>query len=228
MTETGPLYRETRERVTALVRDLDDEVLRGVVPACPAWTIHDVVAHVTGVCVDIIEGRLEGVATDPWTDAQVAARRGAPIGEILAEWNEYAPRCEEIAHLFPDGSDVQWLADLTTHEHDIRGAVGAPGARDSASVAAGFPWLADRFGRSLDARGIPPLRFVTTEEAELVAGTGDAAASLTAPRFELFRALTGRRSAAQIAAMRWDGDPEPYVAALAWGPFRPAASDVTE
>jgi hypothetical protein len=39
-----------------------------------------------------------------------------------------------------------------------------------------------------------------------VAGSGDVTATVGAPRFEIFRAMTGRRSAEQITAFTWEGD----------------------
>ena len=79
----------TRERVSALVRGAGDEAGQRVVPACPRWTVRDVVAHLTGVCDDILAGRLDGVATDPWTDAQVARRAGRPVEDILDDRRRY-------------------------------------------------------------------------------------------------------------------------------------------
>ena len=56
----------------------------------------------------------------------------------------------------------------------------------------------------------------------------DPAVSVSADRFELLRALTGRRSAPQLRRLKWDGDPEPYLPAFEWGPFRVPAADVVE
>lgn len=36
----------------------------GPVPACPEWTVHDVLAHLCGLCVDIVTGRLTSVSHD--------------------------------------------------------------------------------------------------------------------------------------------------------------------
>ena len=43
-----------------------------------------------------------------------------------------------------------------------------------------------------------------TEDGEQVAGTGALVARIEAPRFEFFRAVTGRRTAAEIAQYGWD------------------------
>ena len=45
-------------------------------------------------------------------------------------------------------------------------------------------------------------------------GEGASGATLTASRWEFLRVVAGRRSRAQIAAMDWTGDPEPYLALL--------------
>ena len=38
-----------------------------VVPATPEWRAHDVLAHLVGVTDDVVNGRLDGIATDAWT-----------------------------------------------------------------------------------------------------------------------------------------------------------------
>lgn len=229
MTDVGPLYREGRGRIGELVRDLSDDEVASVVPGCPEWTVKDVVAHLSGICADIINGNLDGVATDAWTAAQVNARRDWTLAKILDEWAEYAPQCEAIAQHFPEGAAVQWLADLTTHEHDLRGALDQPGERDSQALRLAFEWLAKGFGKTLDARELPPIRFESAEGEHVVAGGGAASTVLSGSRFELFRLLTGRRSTDQIFAFAWHGDAERYKPAFVeWGPFRPAATAVIE
>lgn len=45
---------------------------------------------------------------------------------------------------------------------------------------------------------------------------GEPGGRVEAARFELFRALTGRRSLGQIRRFSWDVDPEPYLRAFEW------------
>ena len=72
-------YAGIRHRTTELLADVSDaEAGATRVPACPAWSVTDVVAHLYGVQRDILDGNLEGVATEPWADDQV--RRFAPLG----------------------------------------------------------------------------------------------------------------------------------------------------
>src|SRR5690349_1912685 len=98
--DPGPVYAEGRRRVSALVRDLPPERADLPVPGCPQWRVKDVVSHLTGICADVLAGNIEGVATDPWTAAQVDARRDRSIAEIVAEWDEIAPQVEAIAAQF--------------------------------------------------------------------------------------------------------------------------------
>jgi hypothetical protein len=68
--ELGTVYEGGRRRILELVADLDDRAVATPVPACPEWSVQDVVAHLTGVCADIMAGNVAGAATDPWTAAQ--------------------------------------------------------------------------------------------------------------------------------------------------------------
>ena len=57
----------------------------------------------------------------------------------------------------------------------------------------------------------------------MVLGTGDVIASLSAPRYELFRALGGRRTRAEIAALDWSGDADQLIGLVSRYPM-PAVS----
>ena len=69
--DLGVLYRAARERISALVSEPGIDPLL-VVPATPAWNVHDVVAHVSGIAVDGTTGNMAGAPGDEWTAAQVA------------------------------------------------------------------------------------------------------------------------------------------------------------
>ena len=219
--EAGRLYGQTRVRVSELVGNADGDA---PVPACPEWTVKDVLAHLSGVCADILGGRLDGVATDPWTARQVGERRDWSVEKILAEWSTNAPQCEELSQHFPNGADIQWMSDCITHEHDIRGALGKPGARDFHGIKLGLRWLVAAL-----ASDIPTAFTITTDEGdELVCGSGEIAGGVRAPRFEMVRALTGRRSRDQIAGFDWNADCEQFLPAFSRGPFTLAAQAITE
>ena len=70
----------------------------------------------------------------------------------------------------------------------------------------------------LAAAGLPPLR-LRYGGKERIIGDGEPAAIVSADRYELVRALSGRRSRDQILAYEWEGDPWPYVDLIpAYGP----------
>jgi uncharacterized protein (TIGR03083 family) len=226
--QIGQLYAEGRERIVGVVAGLSPEQAAAPVPTCPEWSVADVVAHLTGICADVLAGNTEGVATDPWTAAQVSARRGRSMEDLLAEWSETAPQVEAVAEAFPPELGTQWIADLTTHEHDIRTATGHPGARDSAGVETGLDFVVTiGLQPSIAALGLPPIEVRAGDKA-WPSTPGDAVGVLDAPPFELFRALTGRRSAAQICRLSWSVDPERYLAAFEFGPFTTCSTDIVE
>jgi uncharacterized protein (TIGR03083 family) len=223
MGEVGAAYAACRGRITDLVGSLDGDAADVRVAGCPEWSVHDVVAHVAGVVDDAMAGRLDGVATDPWTAAQVEARRGRPLSEILAEWEAQAPDFEGLLDAI-GAPGRQAVADLVTHEHDLRAALAAPGARDSDAVAIAFGFVAPAFVAAAAERGIP-LRVRSEEGSEF---GDDGGPTLAGERFALLRAMTGRRSVRQLRGMQWDGDAEPFLDAFTFGPFRPSAEDVVE
>ena len=232
MGRYGDLYQEGRERLLSVVAGLDEDSAATTVPTCPAWSVKDVLSHVAGISADIIEGRLDGVATDPWTQAQVDARRAKTVDEIAEEWRVTGPQIDAIVDTFgPSGA--QLLFDLTTHEHDVRAALGRPGARDADVITVAIDFtLTNMLDARLKERGLGPLEVRSGGRAWTVGGgdgDGSPSATLTAEPFELMRALSGRRSPGQIAALDWSvDDPSPYVSAFEGGPFTFPPGDVVE
>jgi uncharacterized protein (TIGR03083 family) len=224
----GEVYAEGRRRVSELVADLTAAQQAMRVPTCPEWTVADVLAHLAGVSGDILAGNIAGVGTDDWTEAQVAARRGRTAAELVAEWSEQGPRVEELAVHFPERIAKQWVMDLTSHEHDLRCALRRPGARDAEGVAIAADFLV---GYGLDgavtAAGLPALEVCGDDRAWLV-GEGEPVGALKASSFELVRAFSGRRSAAQVRGLAWPVAPDAYLPVLAFGPFRLSEVDIDE
>jgi len=200
----GSAYRSLRTRVTKLVRQATDEQLDAVAPATPRWRSRDVLAHLTGGTTDILNGNLDGVTTDAWTQAQVDARREWTVEELLAEWEANAPKIEPMIPSFGTMAG-QYLVDVATHEHDLRSALDAPGARDSDALTIAYLWLGDRVGEFRAAAGAGALR-VESESGTQIFGSGEPSASCATTQFEFLRATTGRRSLDQIEAWAWEGD----------------------
>ena len=223
MGEVADAYAGCRARIAELTAQLDTERGLAAVPACPEWSVHDVVAHVVGVVDDALAGRLDGVATVPWTAAQVAARRDVQIGDMLTAWDEQAPEFEALLDAMGDRGR-QAVADVVTHEHDVRGALDAPGARDSDAVQIGCSFLARGFVASAASHGMA----VRVRADGVSFGDSDATVVLNGNAFDLLRAMTGRRSVEQLRAMQWEGDSEQALPAFTFGPFCPAAVRIDE
>lgn len=200
----GLIYR----RVDALIRGRA-EVADLIVPACPAWTIRQTVAHLTGVAQDIVSPNMGGKAADSWTQAQVDRLRGHSIDELLDLWGQMIESVS--AKLALAASACQLVFDALTHEHDIRGALSEPGSRtgDLAFEAAlGFvTTMGDHFIRQA---GLPALRLITPTIGSVQLGDPHTARSqiaLDISDFEALRAFGGRRSVRQLLALPWQGDP---------------------
>lgn len=204
-SDHGDVYAALRSRVAALVRAADARVIDAVVAATPDWRVRDLVAHMVGVTADVVNGRLDGVASDAWTARQVDERAEANLDHLLREWDEHAPAFDAVLRDLPDAVSGQAIFDAATHEHDLRHALGAPGARDSDAVGVAWDWIAG----ARAGFGATSVRIVADGEDALVVGAGEPVATVRASRFELFRAMTGRRTAAEISAYDWDRAPDP-------------------
>jgi uncharacterized protein (TIGR03083 family) len=212
MTDYAQTYGALRGRVTELVREADPERLERAAPAAPEWRVRDVVAHLSGIAADINAGNLDGVATDAWTARQVDARRDWSIDEILDEWDTEASKVEAIMATLPVVAVGQMTMDAATHEQDIRGGLERPGARHCDAIAVGLDWAVPMLTSTVDPAGAT-LRIETGGGSHTV-GTGDRQFAVRADRYELFRTMTGRRSADQIRAFEWDGDAAPELLVL--------------
>jgi uncharacterized protein (TIGR03083 family) len=203
-------YTELRRRVSAFVRAAGPAALEQPAPATPEWRARDVLAHMVGVCDDVTNGRLDGVASDPWTEKQVQARQACTVEDMLEEWERVGPEFEAGLAAIPSIMSGQALFDALTHEHDLRHALGVPGARDVGAVDQCFDWMVASRTRA----GTTALRF-DCGEVVVVAGNGEPVATVAADRFELLRASTGRRSASEVERYRWDANADPELVLMA-------------
>lgn len=86
----------------------------------------------------------------------------------------------------------------------------------SAAVTPEFEELAADLGQSIVEAGLRGLVLRFGNETRIV-GVADRmppAATLEAPLNELHAVLQGSRTAQELRALRWIGDPEPYIALL--------------
>ena len=178
-------YSELRTRVADLMRSITNEQALSVVPHCPQWTVKDCLAHMIGVPEDVINGQMDGVASEAWTNRQVQRHAQDSVADLLAVWEINASIFAKILPNIPQPVISQFMFDQTTHEHDIRRAVSQPGFRDTLAVA-----VAEGFIRNSLAQNSDPAI------AEL--------ANHKLTGFEYLRSLSGRRSRAQILRNGFD------------------------
>lgn len=74
------LYRDTQQRIVDL---MSDSTWDTGLPACPLWTVRDIVAHMTAVAEDWVRG---GPLTAPPTDAETAAQIARFSDHDTAVW----------------------------------------------------------------------------------------------------------------------------------------------
>lgn len=217
ISDAGAAYRLICERVDALVRGRDG-IAELAVPACPGWTIRQVVAHLAGVAQDIVALNLEKKGTGPWADAQVARLRGHSIDDLLDLWGQSLDSVTANLAFASDAGVCQLVFDTLTHEHDIRGALREPGSRagDLAFKAAlGFvTTMGDQFIRQAD---LAALQLTTPTIGSVELGdprTARGHVALNVSDFEALRSFGGRRSVGQLLALPWDGDPSNLMPAF--------------
>lgn len=224
--DTSAAYRNARGRIADLVRGAGGNATADVaVPASPAWTVQNVIAHLSGLVADALSGNMAGAPGEEWTGAQVARGQGKSVELLLEEWADEAPGIE-AALAGPDGGRMTALVmDVHAHEQDLRGALGVPGERSGPFYDWAAPMLIAGFRARADGADLPTVRVVTDAGS---IGDDDDPVTLRATQWDMFRAVLGRRSAAQIAALGWTGtdDPSAYVESMRV--FGPAVADVVE
>lgn len=221
--EIADRYVDARTRVVGLVGDLSDGQTATNVPGTPRWTVRELVSHLVGGPSDMLAGNIEGAGGEEWTQAQVEARRGRSISDLLAEWDEAIGPLERAIRAGHVPAPVTF--DVITHEQDLRGALGAEPMPDPLAVRFVTGGFGARVERVVAEAGLPPLE-IRDPECGWCAGS-PGGVSVAASEFELFRALTGRRSGRQVSALDWNGDPAPYLDLLCpFGPLR--STDVSD
>ena len=182
--EVGEAYRGVRLRVSTLVTGADVATLDTLAPAHAQLDgARRARAPRRASRPTSCPGNLDGVGSDPWAAAQVERSRERTCEELLAEWDEHGPVVDEMAAQFGRAAG-QLLSDATTHEHDVRGALGAAGARDSDAVVLSFGFVGLSFGEQLDAADVGAI-MVHHGDATDTLGSGEPVASLAHRRLRV-------------------------------------------
>jgi uncharacterized protein (TIGR03083 family) len=216
-------YADAQARIVALVGDLGRNDLATMVPGTPKWSLHGLLSHLVGGPVDFAAGRLDGAGGEEWTQRQVDARVQCTLAEIIAEWDGIVPAVDTAVRAGQVPVPVAF--DILTHESDVRGALGAELTPDPRATR----FIVDGFGAravAVTARvGRGPVELRATDTDWSIGTAGGVVAEAT--EHEWARALTGRRSNAQVSGFAWSGDPAPYLDLLS--PFGPLpTADVIE
>lgn len=171
MTDWGALYRDNVAAVSALAGELSDEQLATTVPGTPAWTVHDVLAHLAGGAADAATGRMEGAPGPEWTARHVGERLGFPVADLVTEMQAHQ---DAVAASTADNPRPAVVWDIAVHHADLHEALG-------------LPVLAGRYWEPVLAN-VAPMKF------------GTAGVPADVDEYELFRALFSRRSRTQMQA----------------------------
>jgi uncharacterized protein (TIGR03083 family) len=214
MSEVARAYHQVRNNVATFV-EARPAVVADRVPACPEWTVRDLVAHLVGIA-GLVIGRLTG-----WPPESKRSSADLDPAGLLDEWDRLGERVEELV-AEQGGGDVM-LMDAFTHELDLRSTMGIPFPAGHPAFEPAVAVLVRGFTGAVESHGLPGLRLATPDAQWEV---GEPTATVTAPDYDLYRSLAGRRTHAQIAALDWSSGPEPWLPAFAWGPFTPPSAPV--
>jgi uncharacterized protein (TIGR03083 family) len=188
-------YLEFRDRIVSLIREIPESQASLPVPLCPDWEVSSLISHIVGIPEDIVAGRMDGVGTDAWTQAQVDRHEGASLSQLADIFVATATEFDVVLPHFPSPVNSQLVMDAIAHEHDLRHAVGRAGAQDSAAVDVALGYLLNMVDTTAPGR------------AQEISDSG-------VSRYELMRSLSGRRSIEQMNQLGLDGS---QIAALLRG-----------
>jgi uncharacterized protein (TIGR03083 family) len=194
--EIADRYSDAHARVVALVDGLPDEQAATNVPGTPRWTVRELVSHLVGGPCELMAGNFTDAGSDEWTQAQVDARRGRTVADLLEEWDSVLPSLDGASRAGHVPAPVSF--DVITHEQDLRGALGAEPTPDQLAIRFVTGGFAARVDRVVADAGLPPLEIRDPAAGWSVGSPGGIC--FEASEFEVFRALTGRRSGRQVSA----------------------------
>jgi uncharacterized protein (TIGR03083 family) len=180
-------YIALRARVVDLLRSTPESSGDMMVPCTPEWTVRQLAAHIVGVPEDVLAGRMEGVTTDAWTQAQVDLYGHLTLLELADLFEASAPKIDAIIHNFPQPIISQFVMDAVTHEQDMRSALGVPGGRDSKAVEVGVGFF---------------LNLIEVSDPRLF----NELTSTSVSQWNILRSITGRRTVEQMNALGLDGE----------------------
>ena len=201
-------YVSTRARMAVLAESLDPGDLSRAVPACPLWTVFDLMAHVVSMPAAIGNGELPPGSVTAWLQGLVEARRDQSVGDLTEEWLSLDGAISAILN----GPGGVLFGDLAVHEHDLRGAVDAPD-HGALEVEVMLPRTLAAFAKPLRHAGLGAIE-VRHDDRIWRSHDGPPGWTLDVTPWEGVRAVNSRRTAAELRQLPHEGDVEPYLAIL--------------
>lgn len=230
---TAWTYEQGLVELDALLDGLGYHVLGLPVPACPDWTVGDLLAHLVGIATDSVAGTFyDGAmrawlepqaaeARDAWTAGHVATHSRPSLGDLRSALRAQGAvlaaalrRGDPPVAGAPDWGLAAPVGDLCVHLDDLRDALGAEPQPASPVTRWGFASFRGWLHQRLEETGTPAFA-LSDGSRDWVVGSGPPTGSVTAGQHELFRMIAGRRSAARIADYTWTTDPAPYLPLIA-------------
>jgi uncharacterized protein (TIGR03083 family) len=220
VAEAPSLYARLQHLIVSQLSSLSDVDAQTAVPTCPGWSVKDVMAHVSGLVAETLAGVPLPRGSDEATARQVNDRAELSLAQLCCEWVGNADAFAALGD--EDPTYVAALTcDLVVHAIDISEALDRPIDIDIEAVQR----VASRYGASLQQRAIEAGCMLTLVLDDIVSGDGpskdpaeassgndDSKLVLRSSSHEFLRAVTGRRSGAQVRAMDWTGNPELLLA----------------
>lgn len=205
-------YRSSREAMTQLIVEADEESRRRIVRACPEWTVHDLLSHVTGIAVDLGAGRPPSGDPQSWVDRQVDERRNRSSDDVLTEWTD---ACATFEPLIASTPNAFWglVYDLVVHEFDLRNALGDRSGRELERVAVAAELGLRLVKGDLRKAGLGAV-VIDMKGDRVLVGDGEVGLTLRVDPFECLRMLGSRRTSEELQAADVEGDLAHYVEAL--------------
>lgn len=194
--------------MTVLAESLSPSDLRRTVPACPLWTVLELIAHVVSMPAAIANGESPPGSIGEWLQSLVEARRSQNVGELTAEWQSLDDAISAIL----SGPGAVLFGDLAVHEHDLRGALGAPDHR-ALEVVVMLPRTLAGFAAPLRNAGLGAIE-VRHDNRIWRSHDSEPGWTLDVNPWEAARAINSRRTADELRELPHGGDVEPYLAVL--------------
>jgi uncharacterized protein (TIGR03083 family) len=203
-------YKESCSGFSQSISQLSAQESLVQIQSCPDWNIHDLLSHVTGLCVAISQGDSPPADTQNWVNQQVISRKSHASAQVVAEWQSSLDAFSAVA-----ASNMRLAMpltyDLLVHEFDLLHALKtAPHMHNDDALLLAMNVAALILDGDISKADVGSLLLIANQH-EWQCGSGEIIATLDLsaldnPIFELIRLTGSRRSHKQLLAYPWQGD----------------------